>query len=177
MAPLTRIHTILQHSVVMRENDIEMVATQAEMLLGDPQFCAQPQIQACMMAEGWLPIASFLNYSPLGQTVWPCAASTLELLPHFMRYGTRHDVRFHHRFGGVGVVADCLSARGSHVVELSGDRSCVRKFPWRVRAVACLAAVAEAPSLSVTCLCHSVSRCKCEANSSTSSATRITTSA
>ena len=53
-----------------------------------------------------MPIASVLNYSPLGQVVWP--------------------------FGGVGVVADCLNARGSHKVELSGDGSCVRKTPLRV---------------------------------------------
>ena len=104
---LTRIHSILQHSVSMRESDIEHVSTQCELLLGDETFLASPQIQACVMADGWLPIASFLNYSPLGQTVWP--------------------------FGGVGVVADCLEARGSHIVELSGDRSCVRKKPLRVQ--------------------------------------------
>uniref|UniRef100_A0A7S3ANS8 HTH La-type RNA-binding domain-containing protein n=1 Tax=Haptolina ericina TaxID=156174 RepID=A0A7S3ANS8_9EUKA len=104
---LTRIHSILQHSVSMRESDIEHVSTQCELLLGDETFLTSPQIQACVMADGWLPIASFLNYSPLGQTVWP--------------------------FGGVGVVADCLEARGSHIVELSGDRSCVRKKPLRVQ--------------------------------------------
>ena len=107
LAALTRIHSILQHSVSMREVDIEHVSKQCECLLGDEKCMASPQIRACLMADGWLPIASFLNYSPLGREVWP--------------------------FGGVGVVADCLEARGSHIVELSGDRSCVRKKPLRVQ--------------------------------------------
>lgn len=106
-AALTRIHSILQHSVSMRESDVALVAAQAEALLSDDGFYKSPQIHSCCMADGWLPIASVLNYSPLGQMVWP--------------------------FGGVGVVADCLEARGSHIVELSGDRSCVRKKPLRVQ--------------------------------------------
>ena len=35
-------------------------------------------------------------------------------------------------FGGVGVVADCLNARDSVIVELSGDSACIRKKPARV---------------------------------------------
>ena len=59
-----------------------------------------------MLRDGWLPIASVLNYSPLGQTVWP--------------------------YGGVGVVGDCLMARPSKSIELSGDGACVRAKPLRV---------------------------------------------
>ncbi|KAL1495395.1 hypothetical protein AB1Y20_016763 [Prymnesium parvum] len=106
-AALTRIHSILQHSVLMRSSDIDRVVSQCELLLCDESFCASSPVRSCWMAEGWLPIASFLNYSPLGQIVWP--------------------------FGGVGVVADCISTRGSHVVELSGDRACIRRKPLRVQ--------------------------------------------
>ena len=105
--PLTRIHSILKHTVVVREADVEMIVTQMEHLMADDMFSTVPSLRQCLQADGWLPIASLLNYSPLGQTVWP--------------------------FGGVGVVADCLNARGSSLVELSGDGSCVRKVPLRVQ--------------------------------------------
>ena len=84
-----------------------MVCNQTEAILSDSSFAGAPQLQACVAPEGWVPIASLLNYSPLGATVWP--------------------------FGGVGVVADCLHTRGSHLIELSGDLSCVRKKPLRVQ--------------------------------------------
>ena len=84
--PLTRIHSILKHTVVVREADVEMIVTQMEHLMADDMFSTVPSLRQCLQADGWLPIASLLNYSPLGQTVWP--------------------------FGGVGVVADCLNARG-----------------------------------------------------------------
>ena len=104
---LHRIHSILKHAVAMRDADIDMVCNQAEALLADETFTQAPQLAACVGSDGWLPIASLLNYSPLGQTVWP--------------------------FGGVGVVADCLNTRGSTVIELSGDNSCVRRMPLRVQ--------------------------------------------
>jgi hypothetical protein len=107
MAPLTRIHSILNHAVAMREEDVMLVCNQMEAILSDGNFPGAPQLQACIAPEGWLPIASLLNYSPLGATVWP--------------------------FGGVGVVADCLNTRGSHLIELSGDQSCVRRKPLRVQ--------------------------------------------
>ena len=109
MAPtaLTRIHSILKHAVAMREGDVEMVVSQLETIMSDELFGNAPQLRSCLAPDGWLPIASLLNYSTLGATVWP--------------------------FGGVGVVADCLSTRGSHIVELSGDGSCVRKQPLRVQ--------------------------------------------
>jgi hypothetical protein len=106
-APLTRIHSILKHQVVVRESDVELIVTQLEALMMDEAFSGVPSLRSCVQRDGWLPIASLLNYSPLGQTVWP--------------------------FGGVGVVADCLAARGSSLVELSGDGSCVRKLPLRVQ--------------------------------------------
>ena len=105
--PLTRIHSILQHQVVVRDADIELIVNQTEALLSDETFAINPMLRNCIGPDGWLPIASLLNYSPLGQTVWS--------------------------FGGVGVVADCLTTRGSHLIELSGDASCVRKLPLRVQ--------------------------------------------
>ena len=104
---LHRIHSILKHAVAMRDTDIDLVCSQAEAILADETFSQSPQLTACVGSDGWLPIASLLNYSALGQTVWP--------------------------FGGVGVVADCLNARGSQVIELSGDSSCVRRMPLRVQ--------------------------------------------
>ena len=108
MAPLTRIHSILKHAVAMRDDDVTMVVQQTEQLMSDETFSSVPSLRPCLTSDGWLPIASLLNYSPLGATVWP--------------------------FGGVGVVADCLTARGSTLVELSGDSSCLRKRPLRVQA-------------------------------------------
>ena len=144
-AALTRIHSILKHAVAMRDADVEIVVQQMEAILVDESFTkvsgpmsSDPRTygqllpaEACccccsavsqrlsdrdaaqvhghlLTPDGWLPIASLLNYTQLGATVWP--------------------------FGGVGVVADCLNARGSMVVELSGDSSCVRKRPLRVQA-------------------------------------------
>ena len=79
--------------------------------MSDDSLASSP-LRACVTADGWVPIASLLNYSPLGATVWP--------------------------FGGVGVVADCLTSRGSTAVELSGDSSCLRKRPLRVQARAAI---------------------------------------
>ena len=104
---LHRIHSILKHAVAMRDADIDLVCSQTEAILSENMYAQLPQLAACVGADGWLPIASLLNYSPLGQTVWP--------------------------FGGVGVVADCLIARGSSVIELSGDSSSVRRMPPRVQ--------------------------------------------
>jgi mRNA deadenylase 3'-5' endonuclease subunit Ccr4 len=104
---LHRIHSILKHAVAMRDADIDLVCSQTEAILSENMYSQLPQLAACVGADGWLPIASLLNYSPLGQTVWP--------------------------FGGVGVVADCLIARGSSVIELSGDSSSVRRMPPRVQ--------------------------------------------
>ena len=109
MAPtgLHRIHSILKHAVVMRDDDVTIIVQQVEQLMGEVTFAKTPQLHSCLTPDGWLPIASLLNYSALGATVWP--------------------------FGGVGVVADCLTNRGSSIVELSGDGSCVRKWPLRVQ--------------------------------------------
>ena len=96
----------------MRDDDVTMVVQQTEQLMSDETFSSVPSLRPCLTSDGWLPIASLLNYSPLGATVWP--------------------------FGGVGVVADCLTARGSTLVELSGDSSCLRKRPLRVQARAAL---------------------------------------
>ena len=114
MAPtaLTRIHSILKHAVAMRDADVEIVVQQLETIMRDDGFAAAPQLRSCVTKDDWLPIASLLNYSALGATVWP--------------------------FGGVGVVADCLQTRGSTIVELSGDGSCVRKRPLRVQARAAI---------------------------------------
>ena len=105
MAPLTRIHSILKHSVSMRDADIDMIVSTIDAILTD--LSKQPQLQPCVLPDGWIPIASLLNYTHLGQSVWP--------------------------FGGVGVVADCLAARSSAVSELSSDSACVRNKPLRVR--------------------------------------------
>ena len=105
MAPLTRIHSILKHSVSMRDADIDMIVATIDAILTD--LSKQPQLQPCVLPDGWIPIASLLNYTHLGQSVWP--------------------------FGGVGVVADCLAARSSAVSELSSDSACVRNKPLRVR--------------------------------------------
>ena len=105
MAPLTRIHSILKHSVSMRDADIDMIVSTIDAILTD--LSKQPQLQPCVLPDGWIPIASLLNYTHLGQSVWP--------------------------FGGVGVVADCLAARNSAVSELSSDSACVRNKPLRVR--------------------------------------------
>ncbi len=107
MAPvaLNRIHSILKHAVAMRDEEIDRIVQQTEGVMNE--LGAIPALRACLTPEGWLPIASVLNYSPLGAVVWP--------------------------YGGVGVVADCLNARGSTAVELSGDGSCVRKRPLRVQ--------------------------------------------
>ena len=102
---LTRIHSITKHSVSMRDADIDLVVQSVEALLENNFAATVPQLMRD--SAEWIPIASLLNYSPLGPTVWP--------------------------FGGVGVVADCLRSRASVVVELSGDGACVRKMPLRVR--------------------------------------------
>ena len=94
---LTRIHSILKHAVSIRDTDVEVVVSQLEAIMADENFSHAPQLRQYLRPEGWMPIATLLNYSQLGATVWP--------------------------FGGVGVVADCLMARGSHMVELSGDGS------------------------------------------------------
>lgn len=102
---LTRIHSITKHSVSMRDADIDLVVQSVEALLENNFAATVPQL--LRDSAEWIPIASLLNYSPLGPTVWP--------------------------FGGIGVVADCLRSRASVVVELSGDGACVRKMPLRVR--------------------------------------------
>ena len=103
--PLTRIHSILKHSVSMPDSDIDLIVSVVDDILSD--ITKQPQLKPCVLPDGWIPIASLLNYTHLGRSVWP--------------------------FGGVGVVADCLAARNSSVSELSGDNSCVRNKPLRVR--------------------------------------------
>ena len=94
---LTRIHSITKHSVSMRDADVDLVVQSVESLLDNDFARSVPQL--AQYGDGWLPIASLLNYSPLGQTVWP--------------------------FGGVGVVADCLRARASVKAELSGGSTSV----------------------------------------------------
>ena len=91
----------------MRDADIDLVCKQAEAILATETIMRAPQLAACFQADGWLPIASLLNYSPLGKIVWP--------------------------FGGVGVVADCLNKRGSHLIELSDNQSCVRQMSLDVQ--------------------------------------------
>ena len=103
--PLTRIHSILKHSVSMPDSDVDLIVSVVDGILSD--ITKQPQLKPCVLPDGWIPIASLLNYTHLGRSVWP--------------------------FGGVGVVADCLAARNSSVSELSGDNSCVRNKPLRVR--------------------------------------------
>ena len=104
---LHRIHSILKHAVSMREADVDTVCSQVEGILADESLSSAPQLSSCVGEDGWIPIASLLNYSSLGPIVW--------------------------QFGGVGVVADCLNTRGSHTIELSGDASCLRKRPLRVQ--------------------------------------------
>ena len=104
---LNRIHSILKHAVVMGDDDITIIVNQIEQLMADEGFKTNPQLRSCLTPDGWLPIALLLNYSTLGATVWP--------------------------FGGVGVVADCLSTRGSTLVEVSGDGGALRKCPLRVQ--------------------------------------------
>ena len=99
---LQRTHTIFKRTVVMRDSDIDEVCKQAEATLADETALRVLQLAACFGPDGWLPIASLLNYSPLGKIVWP--------------------------FGGVGVVADSLNARQSCLVELSDNQSCVRRM-------------------------------------------------
>jgi hypothetical protein len=89
----------------MRDSDVDLIVSVVDNILSD--LSKQPQLKPCVMPDGWIPIASLLNYTHLGQSVWP--------------------------FGGVGVVADCLAARNSPVSELSSDNSCVRNKPLRVR--------------------------------------------
>ena len=74
---LTRIHSITKHSVSMRDADIDLVVQSVEALLENNFAATVPQL--LRDSAEWIPIASLLNYSPLGPTVWP--------------------------FGGVGVVA------------------------------------------------------------------------
>ena len=74
---LTRIHSITKHSVSMRDADIDLVVQSVEALLENNFAATVPQL--VRDSAEWIPIASLLNYSPLGPTVWP--------------------------FGGVGVVA------------------------------------------------------------------------
>ena len=105
MPPLSRIHSILGKNVTMHDGAVKQIVAQLEALL-DNGLAGAPQLHACVLRDGWLPIASVLNYSPLGQTVWP--------------------------YGGVGVVGDCLMARPSKSIELSGDGACVRAKPLRV---------------------------------------------
>ncbi|EOD29371.1 hypothetical protein EMIHUDRAFT_449888 [Emiliania huxleyi CCMP1516] len=105
---LSRVHSVTRASVAMGEADVARVVQQVEELLVSGFERGVPALQReAHQADGFLPIASLLHYSPLGPAVWP--------------------------FGGVGVVADCLRARGSMVVELSGDGSAVRKMPLRVQ--------------------------------------------
>ena len=106
-AALQRTHTIFKHTVAMRDSDIDLVCKQAEAILADGGVLRVPELGACFGADGWLPIASLLNYSPLGKVVWP--------------------------FGGVGVVADSLNARNSCLIELSENQSCVRRMPPAVQ--------------------------------------------
>ena len=89
----------------MPDSDIDLIVSVVDGILSD--ITKQPQLKPCVLPDGWIPIASLLNYTHLGRSVWP--------------------------FGGVGVVADCLAARNSSVSELSGDNSCVRNKPMRVR--------------------------------------------
>lgn len=89
----------------MPDSDVDLILSVVDGILSD--ITKQPQLKPCVLPDGWIPIASLLNYTHLGQSVWP--------------------------FGGVGVVADCLAARNSSVSELSGDNSCVRNKPLRVR--------------------------------------------
>ena len=89
----------------MPDSDIDLIVSVVDGILSD--ITKQPQLKPCVLPDGWIPIASLLNYTHLGRSVWP--------------------------FGGVGVVADCLAARNSSVSELSGDNSCVRNKPLRVR--------------------------------------------
>ena len=105
MPPLSRIHSILGKNVTMHDGAVKQIVAQLEALL-DNGLAGAPQLHACVLRDGWLPIASVLNYSALGQTVWP--------------------------YGGVGVVGDCLMARPSKSIELSGDGACVRAKPLRV---------------------------------------------
>lgn len=107
MAKLQRIHSMTKRSIAMGDTDIERVAVELEAIMSDEHFAGHPALRECMLPGGWLPIASVLNYTPLGRAVWP--------------------------YGGVGVVGDCLTTRGSLVVELSGDRMCVRSKPLRVQ--------------------------------------------
>ena len=89
----------------MPDSDVDLIVSVVDGILSD--ITKQPQLKPCVLPDGWIPIASLLNYTHLGRSVWP--------------------------FGGVGVVADCLAARNSSVSELSGDNSCVRNKPLRVR--------------------------------------------
>jgi len=107
MAKLQRIHSMTQRNVHMRDADIESVVRKLELILGDDALGAAPALRGCAAADGWIAIASLLNYSALGAAVWP--------------------------FGGIGVVGDCLCTHGSLLVELSGDRGSVRKKPVRVQ--------------------------------------------
>ncbi|KAJ1617408.1 hypothetical protein T492DRAFT_850107 [Pavlovales sp. CCMP2436] len=104
---LQRVHSMTKRPVSMGDADVHAVMHELERNLCDEGLGASPQLRACIMGDGWLPIASLINYTPLGNAVWP--------------------------FGGMGVVADCLCTHGSMEVELSGDRACVRKKPLRVR--------------------------------------------
>lgn len=106
-AKLQRVHSVTQRSIHMREAEVESVLRELEAIVSDESFAACPRLKGCAMRDGWLPIASVLNFSALGRIVWP--------------------------FGGVGVVSDCLLARSSMVVELSGDSVHVRKKPLRVQ--------------------------------------------
>lgn len=107
MTKLQRIHSMTKRNVALRDADIEMVVRTLESILVDETLASAPALRGCRDAEGWIPIASMINYSSLGAAVWP--------------------------FGGMGVVGDCLCTHGSMVVELSGNRGSVRKKPLRVQ--------------------------------------------
>lgn len=104
---LTRVHSIDQRNVAMRDADVVAVVRDIEACLLDESLSMAPALRNCVMPDGWIPIASLLNYTHIGRNVWP--------------------------YGGVGVVSDCITAFGSVIVELSADSSCVRKKPLPVQ--------------------------------------------